>query len=204
MRFVVYAGPNGAGKSSLRAGGDDPVEIEIDPDRIARQIDPADPHGVRVAAGREALRLFDLTLNQGRSLSLETTLAGHTVMARMQAAKTAGYDVTLRYVGLTNATLYIERVTARAVQGGHWIDPDTVRRRVTSSLENLPAAIAIADQSLVIDNSGASHRQLLRVHRGKITFEAPDLPRWLAGQMQAINAELGHLERQSRDAHVIR
>lgn len=34
----MYAGANGAGKTTLRAGGTDPVDVEIDPDRIARQI----------------------------------------------------------------------------------------------------------------------------------------------------------------------
>jgi len=44
-RLIVHAGANGAGKSSLRAGGADPVDVEIDPDRIARQVNPADPRG---------------------------------------------------------------------------------------------------------------------------------------------------------------
>ena len=68
-RLIVYAGTNGAGKSTLRAGGADPVEVEIDPDRIARQINPGDPRSVDFAAGKEAVRQFDRALNEGRSLS---------------------------------------------------------------------------------------------------------------------------------------
>lgn len=197
-RLFVYAGANGAGKSSLRAGGADPVDVEIDPDRIARQMNPTDPRSVDFAAGREALRLFDRTLAEGRSLSLETTLTGRTVLGRMQAAKDVGYDVTLRYVAVNDVTMNIRRVEGRAMQGGHWIEPETIRRRVAGSLSNLPAAIVIADRAVLLDNSGSSHRQVLEIERGQVLFEAPDLPRWLAGQMPRIAAELKHVAGQSR------
>ena len=197
-RLIVYAGANGAGKSSLRAGGGDSVDFEIDPDRIARQINPADPRSVDFAAGKQALRLFDRTLAEGRSLSLETTLTGRTVLGRMQAAKDAGYEVTLRYVAVNDATINIDRVQARVVQGGHWIEPATVRRRVASSLENLPAAMAIADRSVLLDNSGPAHRQMLHVERGQVVSEAPDPPPWLAGQAPRIAAELERVARASR------
>jgi len=196
--LIVYAGANGAGKSSLRAGGADPVDLEIDPDRIARQINPADPRSVDFAAGKEALRLFDRALAEGRSLSLETTLTGRTVLGRMQAAKDAGYDVTLRYVAVNDAEANVRRVQARAAQGGHWIEPGVVRRRVAGSLENLPAAIAIADRAVLLDNSGTTHRQVLKVEHGRVLYEAPDPPPWLAGQMPRIAAELERAARQSR------
>jgi len=197
-QLIVYAGANGAGKSSLRAGGTDPVDVEIDPDRIARQINPADPRSVDFAAGKEALRLFDRTLAEGRSLSLETTLTGRTVLGRMQAAKDSGYDVTLRYVAVNDVAMNIRRVEGRAVQGGHWIDPETIRRRVAGSLSNLPAAIVIADRAVLLDNSGSSHRQVLEIERGQVLFEALDPPRWLAGQMLRIAAELERVGGQSR------
>jgi predicted ABC-type ATPase len=197
-RLVVYAGANGAGKSSLRAGGADLVEVEIDPDRIARQINPADPRSVDFAAGKEALRQLDQAIAQGRSLSLETTLTGRTVLGRMQAAKDAGYDVELRYVGVRDADLNIDRVKARTAQGGHWIEPDVVRRRVAGSLENLPAAIAIADRALLLDNTDATHRRVLEIERGRVLFQAPEPPPWLAGQLPRIAAELERVSHVSR------
>ena len=161
-------------------------------------MDPTDPRSVDFAAGKEALRLFDRTLAEGRPLSLETTLTGRTVLGRMQAAKDLGYDVTLRYVAVNDITMNIRRVEGRAMQGGHWIEPETIRRRVAGSLGNLPAAIAIADRAVLLDNSGSSHRQVLEIERGRVLFEAPDLPRWLAGQMPRIAAELERVGSQSR------
>jgi predicted ABC-type ATPase len=199
-RFVVYAGANGAGKSSLRAGGADSVEVELDPDRIAREINAADPRSVDFAAGKEALRRFDQVIAEGRSLSLETTLTGRTVLGRMQTAKDAGYEVTLRYVAVDDPETNVRRVQARAAQGGHWIEPDVIRRRVAGSLENLPAAIAIADRALLLDNTGPAHRPVLEVERGRVLFQAPDPPRWLAGQLPRIVADLERVSRESRRA----
>lgn len=197
-QFIVYAGANGAGKSSLRADGADPVDIEIDPDRIARQINLSDPRSVDFAAGREALRLFDRALAEGRSLSLETTLTGRTVLGRMQVAKDAGYDVVLRYVAVDDVRTNIRRVQARAAEGGHWIDPETIQRRVAGSLENLPVAVSIAHRSVLLDNSGAFHRIVLRIEQGTILYAASSLPGWLTGQMPGIAAELERVGRRSQ------
>jgi predicted ABC-type ATPase len=97
MRLLVYAGPNGSGKSSLRDTGalPDPVEVVIDPDRIARKINPVEPRAADRVAGKTALALFESSLAAGRSLSLETTLAGHSILRRLRTAKAAGYDVEL-------------------------------------------------------------------------------------------------------------
>ena len=188
--FIVYAGPNGSGKSSLRDVIDSPVEVVIDPDRIARQINAADSRSVDPEAGRAAVRLFDDTIAVRQSLSMETTLSGHSALRRMERAKAAGYEVTLIYVALNDPQLNVDRVTERARQGGHFIEPGTVRRRVGSSLDNLPRALAIADQSVVLDNSGPAHRRVLEVANGRLTFQAERLPRWLQDRLPAIETEL--------------
>ncbi len=188
--FIVYAGPNGSGKSSLRDVIDSPVEVVIDPDRIARQINAADPRSVDPEAGRAAVRLFGDTIAARQSLSMETTLSGHSALRRMERAKAAGYEVTLIYVALNDPQLNVDRVTERARQGGHFIEPGTVRRRIGSSLDNLPRALAIADQSIVLDNSGLAHRRVLEVADGRLTFQAEQMPRWLQDRLPAIETEL--------------
>ena len=189
-RLIVYAGANGAGKSTLRDAAADPVEVAIDADRIARQLNPANPRAADMAAAREALRLFDRTLREGRSLSFETTLAGRTVLGRIRAAKRAGYEVALRYVALNEVEENVRRVEQRAAGGEHWIEPDAVRRRAAGSFLNLPAAIALADRAVLLDNSGRVHRRLLGVEGGRIVFEAPNPPRWLRALLPRIAAAL--------------
>ena len=136
-RLIVYAGANGAGKSTLRDAGADPVEVEIDADRIARQLSPGNPRAADTAAAREALQLFDRAIREGRSLSFETTLSGRTVLRRIRVAKRVGYEVALRYVALNDTEENVRRVEQRAAGGEHWIEPDVVRRRALGSLANL-------------------------------------------------------------------
>jgi len=45
--LIVYAGANGAGKSNLRADSTKAVDVEIDPDHIALQINSVNPRAVR-------------------------------------------------------------------------------------------------------------------------------------------------------------
>ena len=188
--LIVFAGPNGSGKSSVRDAAANPAEVVIDPDRIARQLNPADPRSVDAQAGKAAVRLFEESLAQGQSICLETTLTGHSAVLRMQRAKDAGYAVSLVYVALHDPELNVRRVAARVRQGGHRIDPATIRRRVGASLANLSRALAIADQAIVLDNSGPTHRRVLETAAGRVTYLSEPLPQWLDRQMPAILAAL--------------
>ena len=186
--FIVFAGPNGSGKSSVRDAIGTPVEVIIDPDRIARGINPSDPRAVDAQAGRAAVRLFDDSLAAGKSMSMETTLTGHSAVQRMQRAKHAGYDVSLIYVALHDPELNVLRVAARARRGGHDIDPDTIRKRVATSLANLPRALAIADQAIVLDNSGQIHRRAMETAAQRVTYLSDQMPEWLTRRMPHIQA----------------
>ena len=188
--LIVFAGPNGSGKSSARDAVANPAEVVIDPDRIARQLNPANPRSVDAQAGRAAVRLFEESLAQRKSICMETTLTGHSAVLRMQRAKDAGYAVSLVYVALHDPELNVRRVAARVRQGGHAIDPGTIRKRVGASLANLARALAIADQAIVLDNSGQAHRRILETAAGQVTYLSEPLPRWLHGQLPAILAAL--------------
>lgn len=188
--FILFAGPNGSGKSSARDAIESPVEVVIDPDRIAREISAGTTGPADIAAGREALRRFDQSIAQRKSISMETTLTGHTALKRLQQAKAAGCTVGLIYVALADPELNVLRVAERVRRGGHGIPPDVVRRRVGASLANLPRALAIADQGTVLDNSGETYRPLLETAAGQLTYLAGHLPKWLSEQMPSIRTAL--------------
>ncbi|WEG14450.1 hypothetical protein PU629_08880 [Pullulanibacillus sp. KACC 23026] len=69
---------NGSGKSTLRSLIIDRigVDINIDPDAIARRIDPENPEDKRVSAGKEVIKSINKYIKEGRDFSIETTLAG--------------------------------------------------------------------------------------------------------------------------------
>lgn len=55
---IFYCGTNGAGKSTLRSFNQDAVQIVIDSDHIAMQINPENPRLADLEAGRKAIELY--------------------------------------------------------------------------------------------------------------------------------------------------
>lgn len=178
---LFYGGTNGSGKSTLRdidSGGK--ITKHIDPDAIARILNPQDPRAVDVAAGREAIHQFKQALAEKTSFTMETTLTGNGILRRMEEAKSAGFQVQLRYVGLNSADVNVERVANRVAKGGHHIDEDVIRRRYTESQENLVKAVAICDKTLIRDNSGAAPVTYLKIENNQLTrLSDKEAPSWI-------------------------
>ena len=117
---TVVAGPNGSGKSTLRQSAFfEGLERMLDPDALARDLSPADPSAAAVAAGRQALKLTEEYLNAKVSFSVETTLAGHRMIALMRAARERGYEVNLAFVAIEAPERCINRIRERVARGGH-------------------------------------------------------------------------------------
>jgi predicted ABC-type ATPase len=103
--LTVVAGANGSGKSTLtKLSGVN--TLLIDPDAIARQIDPVNP----ASAARQALALCQQYAESERSFMVETTLAGKSYLNLMREVKSRGWLVVLRYIGLDNPNLNVKRV----------------------------------------------------------------------------------------------
>jgi len=188
--LTIIAGPNGSGKSSTVA----PLEITgrenlLDPDAIARRLNPHSPAQAAVEAGREVLSRTQEYLRAGTSFAIETTLSGHQTFRAMRDAKRRGFIVRLLYVALSTPEQNIHRVESRVIPGGHDVPADDVRRRYYRSLANVPEAIRIADLATVYDNSDLRPIKVLEAHNGAITWRAPDLPYWVETIVKALAAE---------------
>ncbi|WP_267963851.1 zeta toxin family protein [Testudinibacter sp. TR-2022] len=155
VKAIFYCGTNGAGKSTLRQFNHDSVNVIIDSDHIAKEINPNNPRAADIQAGKKSLRLYQQAIKEPTSFSMESTLSGISVLQRIAKAKQAEFEVILNYVGLKDPDLNIERVTNRVAAGGHWIDGDLIRKRFIESRENLIHAIRLADTSYIYDNSGS-------------------------------------------------
>lgn len=79
---IFYCGTNGAGKSTLRSFNQDKVEIVIDSDHIAMEINPTNPRLADLEAGRRAVELFKFALKHHISFSMGST--------RLQAVRFLG------------------------------------------------------------------------------------------------------------------
>jgi predicted ABC-type ATPase len=184
----VLAGPNGSGKSTITRF----LEFEgrehlIDPDAIARELNPTNLLAVAVAAGRLALHRTEDYLNQRVSFAIETTLAGGRGIDVMSMAKERGYEVHLAFVALDNPERNIDRIRDRVARGGHFVPDLDVRRRYSRSMANLPEAIRLADLARVYDNS-KNARLVLIASAGKVTWQANPLPSWLHDGFRSASA----------------
>lgn len=189
---IFYGGTNGSGKSTLRGEYQDAtIEFHIDPDRIARKINPEDPRSVDMAAGRQALEFFKIALANSTPFTMESTLTGRSIIGRMQQAKDAGFSIELRYVGLESADLNVMRVAERVAKGGHHIDEHVIRKRYGESRENLAAASLIANRVVVWDNSGPEANLWATITEGMLEVRQDQvLPAWIADVIKQISPSL--------------
>ena len=182
--LVVVAGPNGCGKSTLtRTKWFHGVEV-IDPDAIARGA----VRGTLAEAGREAVRRRRAALEARRTLLVETTLAGNSVLRLMEGARTTGYWIELHYISLDSPAQALDRVRTRVAQGGHNVPEPDVRRRFARSLANLPAAITRADEAHLYDNSDPDlpHREVAILTADE-WWTAEILPDWAAEAVSTVS-----------------
>lgn len=145
---------NGSGKSTLRSFNQDAVQIVIDSDHIAMQINPQNPRLADIDAGRKAIGLFRFAIKQHIDFSMESTLSGNSIIQRMKTEKENGFYVHLNYIGFNKVSINLDRVKARVKTGGHFIDEQTIRQRFNISRENLITALLSCDEALIYDNSG--------------------------------------------------
>ena len=178
---TVIAGPNGSGKSTLTRF----LEFEgrdrlLDPDAIARSLNPLNPSAAAIAAGREILRRTADYLNRGVSFALETTLSSRGRVGLLRKAKSRGYKVHLLFIGLDSPERCITRVRSRAEQGGHFIPDADVRRRYIRSVAGGAEALRSADVSKFYDNSGEAARLILVASAGIVVWRVDPLPGWVS------------------------
>lgn len=178
--MTVFAGTNGAGKSTLTKKFNDQLGEIIDPDAIAKTINPRHPESVSPSAGREAIKRVRECIQNGKSFSIETTLAGKNAIRQMDQAKKAGFEINLYYVGLKNVDYHIERVETRVRNGGHHIPEEDIRRRYDRSIANLPEALTLSDRSFIFDNT-TKFRLVMELERGKVQTLSKDIPQWVNG-----------------------
>lgn len=145
--LFVIAGPNGAGKSTLTKSGRFEGARIFDPDAVARTIAPEDPARAAVLAGRRVAQERRAAMAAGETVLLETTLSGRDVLRLMRQARGIGYRVELHYVRLESVAVHLRRIECRVRAGGHDVPEEDVRRRFARSMENLPAAMALADET---------------------------------------------------------
>jgi predicted ABC-type ATPase len=185
--LTIIAGANGSGKSTLTrqlvsvAQDDNRSILLIDPDAIAKEIDPIDPASAAITAGRKALSLSQQYIQAESSFIVETTFSGNTYIKLMRDAKSHGWLIVLMYIGIDNPEMNVLRVADRVKLGGHDVPRADILRRYDRSLANLNKAAKIVDTLILYDNSNSAGHQLLATVEGDRTVVyVSELPSWVA------------------------
>jgi predicted ABC-type ATPase len=176
-RLLVVAGANGAGKSTLtarlRKRFGDRLGRVLDPDAVARSLNPNDPRKAAILAARTVLQALQDGLGRRERLVYETTMSDRNRHLELIAqAQAQGFEVWVLYVGLGALERHVQRVRVRTQAGGHDVPGVDIERRYHRSLANLPAVIALADRVLVYDNAGRDMRRVVSIKAGAIRREA--------------------------------
>jgi predicted ABC-type ATPase len=174
----VIAGANGSGKSTFSqslANRDIPI---LDPDAIARTIDPEFPEQAAIAAGKETLDRIKKYINQSIDFGFETTLSGRSYLKLIKSLKQELWTVNITYIGIDNPQTNIGRVRQRVDRGGHNVPIDDILRRYERSLHNLTPAILMSDLGTIYDNSNRSMLQLAAIENGIVKPLIEEYPRW--------------------------
>jgi predicted ABC-type ATPase len=184
--LLVIAGPNGSGKTTLTARlrqdhWSEGVEY-LNPDNVAQERfgDWNSPEAV-VAAARWVAARRDELLAAGRGIAFETVFSATDKVDFLLRARTAGYFTRVFFVGTIDPRINAARVTERVIQGGHTVPIEKILSRYTRSMQNLAAAIRLADRVYLYDNSvdGAEARLCARTHEGLLRKVYGALPSWV-------------------------
>lgn len=161
-KYIIVAGINGAGKSTLyQLQHELLIKIfedtkRLNADEILQQMGGDwRKNSDNIKAMRLEIKQLHEALENGESIHIETTLAGHakSQLNLIEKAHQNGYEVTLLYVAVNSAETAIKRVNERVKLGGHGIEPELIKKRYKQSNDNLPKVAYHADNVLIFDNS---------------------------------------------------
>lgn len=141
---------------------------KIDPDAIAREINPANPDAAALPAARRAIAELKRFKEQGRSFTYETTLSSNTSRREIDDAKAKRYVVRLYFVALDSAIQSAFRVQDRVLRGGHDIPADAIARRFEITFAHALEAVVKVDRFELIDNHRGKTKSVLLVEDGTV------------------------------------
>ena len=158
-RLIVIAGPNGSGKTSLtrflkKRGYD--FGGYINPDDTAATLEGSYEDRVRRAQALTTQWRQEAIVAR-RSFSYETVFSHPSKLGELEAAREAGFEITLLFVGIDNPDINLERVRTRVQLGGHDVPEDRIISRYKRTMGMLPDIVERTDRAMAFDNTVQSN-----------------------------------------------
>ncbi len=181
----IVAGPNGSGKSSLYGNADisafDQSVWIINPDMLTARIQSEEglaPHDANIAAVTRIETWLDASIETHQTVGVETVLSTPKYRRLVNAARAKGYEFRFIYVVLNSVELNIERVAIRVKKGGHDVPEDSIRKRWSRSLGQMPWFMSMADRAWIFNNSGEAPVLIGQKSAGVVSLD-PSAPEFI-------------------------
>ena len=179
-RLDLVIGPNGAGKSTfvqLTLAPLLPGSVFVNADEIARQRWPDDAAAHSYAAAAIAADTRAALIEADRPFIDETVFSHPSKLQLISTAQAGGYSVVVHVV-LIPEDLAVHRVAHRVRAGGHDVPETKIRSRHQRLGPLLVAAIALADDATVYDNSRINGPRIVAQFSAGLLLGPPDWPAW--------------------------
>lgn len=179
---IVLAGPNGAGKTTAaKVILPELAKVAefVNADVIAQGLSGFAPENAALEAGRIMLGRLHSLAAQRTSFAFETTLASRSFAPWIQELVSDGYEFQLFFFWVPSPEFSIQRVQNRVKMGGHYVEPDTIRRRYGRGLKNFFNLYQpLTTDWFMFDNTQSPGEVLIARGRGRIAEEVGNEVLW--------------------------
>ena len=135
--IVIIAGANGVGKTTFARAFLREYDYEfLNADEIAKSLSAENPAQKKISAGRLFFQKFHETVENDKSLLIESTLAGRYPEKFLKGLKDENYQITIVFLFADSPEILIERIAERVKKGGHFVPDEDVRRRFVRGKRN--------------------------------------------------------------------
>jgi predicted ABC-type ATPase len=175
----IVAGPNGVGKTTAFTTIV-PQGLEyVNADMIAKTIrEKAGGLNTQDIANQEAAKIFYDKVARKESFAIETNLYDVETYKSFQGLQGLGYNIFIYFLAVDDVSICINRVDLRVQQGGHNVNPDTIRQRYTTGLALLKHYKNFPDVIMLLDNSEGILNLEAELRKGVIHYQATPCKAW--------------------------
>ena len=203
--LIIITGSNGAGKSSV---GPEYIPIKLrnsifDGDKLfIEKRNEIWNNGIRSTkecrnrAFEIVIEIFEKLVENSISLNTDFVYEGHFTNDATwdvpKRFKLAGFKIHLIFFGLTDISLSETRVIGRTSEGGHYVDPITIKSNFYGNLEQLDKYYSLFDSVRIFDTSSVEHIELAKLKNGTpfSAVSSIELPSWFTKNLKSITKNI--------------